>query len=198
MRADSPFIALHGGSPALLSAESAPRAVLTLPWAAGPLPGDPWLSHLLPRRDYNAALLDRLAETPPPPGAFVALFLADPLLRPAAVFDRLARLGIAGIAAFPGLSRFGAGFGDALAQAGLSPGMEAGRLAEARAAGFATLAAIWQGAAWPGHAPSPDHVLAPASARPPAARAGLWVYPARPRGRRARDLLLCARAPQRP
>jgi hypothetical protein len=167
--------------------------VLTLPWADGPVPGDPWLAHLLPRRDYNARLLDRLAATPPPPGACVALFLADPLLRLAPVLRRMATLGVTGIAGFPGLSRFGGGFGDALAQAGLTPRVEADRLAEARAAGFITTAAIWDAALWPADAPPPDHLLAPVGTkfgtRIDLTGARRWLYRARPPGSRPRDVM---------
>ena len=198
MIADSPSLALYGGPPERLAATGARRVVLTLPWADGPLPDDPWLAHLLPRQDYNRALLDRLVEAPPPPGAFVGLFLADPLLRLDAALPHLAHLGVAGVAAFPGLSRFRGGFGDALAQAGLSLRREAERLDTARAAGFATLAALWDGAAWPEGCPPPDHVLAPGPGRSDGPEMARWVYPARPPGCRPRDILPCPRAPQSP
>lgn len=198
MFANSPALALFGGPPDRLSTASARRTVVTLPWSDGPLPGDPWLAHLLPRRDYNTRLLDRLATAPPPPGAAVALFLADPLLRLRPTLRRLRAQGVAGIAAFPGLSRFGGGFGDALAQAGLTPRMEAERLAEAREAGFMTLAAVWDGARWPDDMPSPDHVLAPAGTRLRPTGATRWAYPSGPAGRRPRDLMICAAAPQSP
>jgi len=172
----SPALVLFGGPPGRLSPAAAARVVLTLPWAAGPLTGDPWLAQLLPVREHNAALMARLAATPPPPGTHVALLLADPLTDWAAVLDRLAGWGVAGVAAFPGLSRFGAGFGDALAQAGLSPAVEAERLAAARAAGFATLAAVWREGAWPKDAAAPDRVLAPPGVRAPAARLGRLLY----------------------
>lgn len=198
MTAKSPSLALYGGPASRLSAASARRAVLTLPWAATALPGDPWLAHLLPRRDYNTAMLDALLADPPPPGATVALFLADPLLRLGAVLPMLGRIGAAGIAAFPGLSRFRGGFGDALAQAGLSPRVEIARLGEARAAGFGTLAALWEGADWPADAAPPDRLLAPRSLRLPGLCARRWEYPARASGRHARDLLPCRAAPQSP
>lgn len=195
---DYPSIALHGGPVAHLSAASARRVILTLPWANGPLPNDPWLTHLLPRCDYNTSLLDRLAATPPPPGALVGLFLADPLLRPSTVFRRLADLGIAGVAAFPGLSRFSGGFAAALVQAGLTQKMEAERLSEAKSAGFATLATLWNDATWPPDATQPDHVLTPRPAHTPIAGAHTWVYSPSPRGGNARDLLLCRATSQRP
>lgn len=198
MTAKSPFLALYGGPFSRLSATSAPRTVLTLPWSATALAGDPWLAHLLPRRDYNTALLDALEADPPPPGATVALFLADPLLRLDAVLSKLGYLGVTGVAAFPSLSRFRGGFGDALAQAGLSPRVEIARLDDARAAGFGTLAALWDGARWPSDVAPPDHVLAPRSLRLAHRGARRWEYPARPSGRYPRDLLPCRAAPQSP
>jgi hypothetical protein len=191
MRADYPSIALYGGPITRLSAASAPRVVLTLPWADGPLPDDPWLTHLLPRADYNTLLLDRLAATPPPRGAYVGLFLADPLLRPSTLFRRLAGLGVAGVAAFPGLSRFNGGFAAALAQAGLTPAMEAARLSEAKSAGLATLAAVWDRTTWPPDAAPPDHVLTSRSEDAPIAGARTWIYPSAPLGHRRSDLVVC-------
>lgn len=85
---------------------NAARLDITLPWAEGPLPHDPWRAHLLPRHDYNAAFLARLDAAPPPAGCIIALFLADPLLDLAAKLARLARWQVGGIAAFPGGSRF--------------------------------------------------------------------------------------------
>jgi len=175
MAPNSPSFVLFGGPPAWLSATSARRAVLTLPWAESPLPADPWLAQLLPRGAHNTEMLARLAAQPPPAGAWVALFLADPLLDLDRTLARLGRWGVAGVAAFPGLTRHRGGFADALAQAGLSVALEAARLAQARAAGFGTLAALWHGADWPADAEPPDHVLAPSGARL-RLEARRWLY----------------------
>jgi len=188
MGPNCPSFVLFGGTPDALSSASARRAVLTLPWAQAPLPGDPWLAQLLPRAAHNTALMDRLAATPPPPGAWVALFLADPLLDLDRTLARLSGWGVAGVAAFPGLTRFRGGFADALAQAGLSVTQEAEGLGRARAAGFATLAALWHGAAWPAEATPPDHVLGPPGARI-SVGGTRWLYAPR-NVRRPRDAML--------
>jgi len=190
---NSPTLILCAHTPARLHAANAARVLLTLPWAKGPLPRDPWLAHLLPRHDYNTALLDRLDAAPLPRGAFVGLFLADPWFDPDTALPRLAALGAGGVAAFPGLSRLGGGFADDLAQARLTPAREAAGLARARAAGFATLAALWHGAPdWPADTAPPDHVLAPPGAPTLAGARATWRYEA-PCGA-ARDVLRLARA----
>ena len=191
----SPLFLWPADRPCRLRAANAARVMITLPWADGPLPHDPWLAHLLPRHDYNARLLARLEVAPPPAGCIIALFLADPLLDLENTLARLAQWHVAGIAAFPSISRFQQGFADALAQAGLTTAREAERLAHAGRAGFTTLATLWQGDGNCDAGTSPDHFLMPETVDGvPAGRAS-WTYPVVPSTRAAHGLFRCPARP---
>lgn len=164
-----------------------PGDVLTLPWADGPCPGDPWLAHLLPHRDLNRALLERLAEAPPPQGTCLGLLLAAPRLDMGEVAARLRAAGVAGVAAMPGIARLAEGDGGALHQAGLGPALEAERLRAAAEAGLAAVAASWDGTVPEG--PPPGPVISPV--RPAGGRA--WLrYEA---GRAAGDAMALPQSP---